>query len=80
MFSCLYIMNINNSKEFGDTLKNKPCYGSTPTLKDLPPALSSTPTYILTNSQPPPTQWFLKNPKTIHQGGGGVGAILKVCH
>ena len=54
-------MNTNNSKEFDDTLKNRPCYGSTPTLKDLPPALSSTPTYVLADAQPPPTQKVPKN-------------------
>ena len=48
-------MNTYNSKEFDDTLNNKPCYSSTPTLKDLAPALSSTPTYtmVLKKLQPP---------------------------
>ena len=41
------------------------CYGSSPTFKDLPPALTSTPTYILANSPPPPTLCFGKNYETM---------------
>ena len=48
-------------KDFDNTLKNKCSYDSTPTLKDLPPTLSSTPTYVLVIAQPPPRRRVPKN-------------------
>ena len=41
-----------------------------PPWKCLPPALSSTPTYVLANAQPPPTRRVWKNLQPPYQGGG----------
>ena len=56
------LFNYYNIKNvFEKDFENKFSYGSTPTLKDLPTALSSIPTYVLANSQPPPTRRVWKN-------------------
>ena len=56
MFSdCLY--GINDIFENRNS-ENKYCHDSNAILKDLPPALSSTPTNSLANAQPSPTRWL----------------------
>ena len=58
-----YFYNIKDifEKDLDNTNENKCSSGSTPTLKDLPPALSSTFTYILANAQPSPKRRVWKN-------------------
>ena len=56
--------------------ENKCSYDSTPTLKDLPPALSSTPTYVLANAQPPPTRRVPKNLQLPPPNREGVETML----
>ena len=58
-----YFYNVKTFLKRTLTIFDNICsYGSTPTLKDLPPALSSNPTYVLANAQPQAYRADLEKP------------------